>query len=139
MIIKSAIIQKLIGAAKQAIPSAYCPYSHYPVGAAVLMGSGRIYRGCNVENSSFGLTCCAERVAIFNAISQGEKEIKALCIAARFAKPCGACRQVLWEFGSKDTLVLCIHLDPIRKKQRISRAKMSHLLPQPFNPSEAGL
>lgn len=82
--------------------NAYTPYSHFKVGAAVLAASGKIYCGCNIENASYGLTCCAERNAIFAAVCAGERDFKALCVVADGDKPvapCGACRQVIAEFG----------------------------------------
>jgi len=97
----------LIEAAQSARAHAYAPYSTYHVGAAVLGGSGRIYSGCNVENTSYGLTVCAERVAIWKAISEGEREIVALLVASENgATPCGACRQVLFEFGPTARVLL---------------------------------
>lgn len=93
--------EKLIEAARAAINTAYAPYSKFQVGAAVLGESGRVYAGSNVENASFGLTICAERVAVLKAISEGEKTIKAVAVAnsaGRRAFPCGACRQVIAEF-----------------------------------------
>jgi len=97
----------LIEAAQSARAHAYAPYSTYQVGAAVLGGSGRIYSGCNVENTSYGLTVCAERVAILKAISEGEREIVALLVATENgATPCGACRQVLFEFGPTARVLL---------------------------------
>lgn len=135
----SAMRQKLIHTAKQAQKTAYCPYSRYPVGAAVLAESGKIYAGCNVENASLGLTCCAERTAIFNAISHGEKKIRSVCIVARSAKPCGACRQVMMEFALKDAELITVNWDPIQKNRKITFTKISRSLPQPFNPAEAGL
>ncbi|MDH7482085.1 MAG: cytidine deaminase [Armatimonadota bacterium] len=93
--------EKLIEAARAAINTAYAPYSKFQVGAAVLGESGRVYAGSNVENASFGLTICAERVAVLKAISEGEKTIKAIAVAnsaGRRAFPCGACRQVIAEF-----------------------------------------
>lgn len=135
----SAMRQRLIHIAKQAQKMAYCPYSRYPVGAAVLAESGRIYAGCNVENASLGLTCCAERTAIFNAISHGEKRIRSVCIVARSAKPCGACRQVMMEFALREGELITVNWDPIRKNQKITFTKISRSLPQPFNPAEAGL
>jgi cytidine deaminase len=130
---------KLIEAAKNAQKNAYCPYSRYPVGAAVMMDSGRIFTGCNVENASFGLTVCAERVAIFKAVSHGEKKIKALCVAAKSAKPCGACRQVIIEFAPKDAEIIYVDWFPMAKKQKVTLTKAGRLLPQAFDPSEAGL
>ena len=97
----------LIEAATKARGNAYAPYSGYQVGAAALGGSGRIYSGCNVENTSYGLTVCAERVAILKAISEGEKEVAALAVATENgAPPCGACRQVLFEFGPTARILL---------------------------------
>jgi cytidine deaminase len=130
---------RLIEAAKAVQKNAYCPYSRYPVGASVLAESGRIYTGCNVENASFGLAICAERVAIFKAVSHGEKRIKALCVAAKSAKPCGACRQVIIEFAPKDAEIIYVDWFPMAKKQKITLTKAGKLLPQAFDPSEAGL
>lgn len=95
-----AQIQSLIDAAIEAREQAYAPYSEYKVGAAILTGSGRVVTGCNVENVSFGLSNCAERTAVFKAVSEGEREILAVAVATDNAgSPCGACRQVLVEFG----------------------------------------
>lgn len=136
---RAAIRAKLIEAAKAAQKNAYCPYSRYPVGASVLAGSGRVYSGCNVENASFGLAICAERVAIFKAISSGEKKILALCVAAKSAAPCGACRQVIIEFAPKDAEMIYVDWFPMAKKQKITFTKAGRLLPLAFNPSDAGL
>ena len=97
--------QELMNNAKEAAKNSYSPFSRFAVGAAVITSSGKIYRGCNVENSSFGLTNCAERTAIFKAVSEGEKEILAVAIYSPNSDscyPCGACRQVLYEFQSDD-------------------------------------
>ena len=133
------IRKKLITAAKTAQKRAYCPYSRYPVGAAALMESGKIYTGCNIENASFGLSCCAERTAIFNAIAHGEKKLRALAIVAKSAAPCGACRQVIIEFALKDTEIIFVDWQPLEKKEKISYSTAAKLLPKPFNPSQAGL
>jgi len=96
----------LIQIAKQARERAYAPYSHYAVGAALLTASGKIYRGSNVENAAYPVTICAERVAVFNAISEGERDFLALAVVTQNAgSPCGSCRQVMAEFGL-ETLVL---------------------------------
>jgi cytidine deaminase len=117
----------LIEAAQSARAHAYAPYSTYHVGAAVLGGSGRIYSGCNVENTSYGLTVCAERVAILKAISEGEREIAALAVASENgATPCGACRQVLFEFGPT-ARVLLSGADGTRKE-----LTLDDLLPDAF-------
>lgn len=95
----------LMDKAKEASQASYSPFSRFAVGAAVYMKSGKIYQGCNVENSSFGLTNCAERTAIFKAVSEGDKEILAIAIYSPNADscyPCGACRQVLYEFQTDD-------------------------------------
>lgn len=98
---------ELVQRAVQARERAYAPYSHYRVGAAVLGKSGHIHTGCNVENASYGLTVCAERTAIFKAVSEGEIEFEALAVVtSNGASPCGACRQVYFEFASPDAPVI---------------------------------
>jgi cytidine deaminase len=100
----------LAEAAKRASAKAYAPYSRYAVGAAVRAADGRVFSGCNVENASYGLSICAERNAIFQAVAAGAREIVALAMytpTAAVATPCGACRQVLREFGG-DAEVLCV-------------------------------
>jgi cytidine deaminase len=102
--------RRLAGAARAACAHAYCPYSRFPVGAALLTADGWIAGGCNVENASFGLTSCAERNAIFRAITDGATSIVALVLYTPTAEPlapCGACRQVIVEFG-RDAEVRCI-------------------------------
>ena len=97
--------QELMNNAKEASKNSYSPFSRFAVGAAVITSSGKIYKGCNVENSSFGLTNCAERTAIFKAVSEGEREILAVAIYSPNSDscyPCGACRQVLYEFQPDD-------------------------------------
>ena len=92
----------LLQAAKEARLRAYAPYSHFPVGAAVQTAGGKIYTGCNIENASYGLTNCAERTAIFTAVAAGEQELQAIAVVANTPEPvapCGACRQVMAEFG----------------------------------------
>lgn len=97
----------LMNKAKEASKMSYSPFSRFAVGAAVLAKSGTIYSGCNVENSSFGMTICAERCAVFKAISEGEKEILAVAIYSPNAddcNPCGACRQVMYEFQGDEEI-----------------------------------
>jgi len=104
---------QLARAAAAARKNSYSPYSNYAVGAAVTGNSGKIYSGANVENASYGLTMCAERAAIFAAVSAGEKEIKAVAICgAEGCMPCGACLQVMSEFCGKDTPVYLITRKP---------------------------
>ena len=92
----------LVAAARAAAARSYSPYSHYAVGAALLAEDGRVFTGCNVENASYGLTNCAERTALFKAVSEGARRFRALAIAGGTARapalPCGACRQVIAEF-----------------------------------------
>jgi cytidine deaminase len=97
-------VRELIEAALAAQQNAYCPYSNYPVGAAVRTADGQIFRGCNVENASYGLCNCAERTAVFSAIAAGApRTITAVAVVtADGGSPCGACRQVLAEFAPKD-------------------------------------
>jgi cytidine deaminase len=98
--------EKLVAQAREARQRAYAPYSGYTVGAALLTKSGRIYNGCNVENAVYPLCTCAERVAVVKAVSEGEKEFKALAVATENGgAPCGSCRQTLREFG-EDIVVL---------------------------------
>lgn len=109
MSIKAETIETLISLAKDASQRAYCPYSGFRVGAAALAASGKIFVGCNVENASYGLTICAERNAIFSMIAHGEAEVLAIAIytpTPSATAPCGACRQVLIEFGP-DASVVC--------------------------------
>ena len=121
---------KLVESAKKVREKAYAPYSKFKVGAAVLAASGKIYIGCNVENASFGLTICAERNAVANAIAQGEKKIKAVAIVADTAEltpPCGACRQVIYEFGEEAEILLA----NLKGKRKIF--KITELLREPFS------
>ena len=121
----------LIEAAQAAREQAYAPYSTYQVGSALQTRSGRIYTGCNVENASYGLTICSERVALAKAVSEGERDFDLLAICASGAPaPCGACRQVLHEF-SPDLVLLLV--DP-RKEQGV-KVDLSVLLPQAFQQS----
>ncbi len=124
--------EKLIAAAIAARQNAHAPYSNFRVGAAVRAKSGRIYTGCNVENSTYGLTVCAERVAIFKAVSEGERgfEAAAVCTDAEMlTPPCGACRQILWEFCGD----IEVTLSNLAGKTETHR--MSALFPRPFDSS----
>jgi cytidine deaminase len=117
-------------AARQACGYAYAPYSNFPVGAAVLTDSGQIVTGCNVENASLGLSCCAERVALFNAVSQGQRRIVALAIYTPTetpTMPCGACRQVLQEFAAEAVIISLCQGD-----QRLE-ISLADLLPKAFS------
>ena len=118
------LIQKAINMRSKAL----APYSSYKVGAAVLTESGRIFGGCNIENSSYSLTICAERVALFKAISEGEKKFKALSVSTNNAgMPCGACRQVIWDICGNIGVLICDDNSLITKTESIK------LLPMPFD------
>ena len=122
---------ELVRKALQARESAYAPYSHYKVGAALLGKSGRIYTGCNVENASYGATICAERVVAVKAVSEGELEFEALAVAVdgdEPGSPCGICRQFLAEFGTGLRLVL-VNL----KGARVDTT-LEEYLPEAFTP-----
>lgn len=110
IVITEEKLLELFDLAVQASKLSYSPYSKFPVGAAILTGDGRIFTGCNIENRSFGLTNCAERTAMFNAVSEGARRILAVAIATPKSEypvgPCGACRQVLSEFGEGSVPVL---------------------------------
>lgn len=124
--------EKLIAAAKKARENAYAPFSKFKVGAALLAKSGRVYVGCNVENASYGLTVCAERVAIFKAVSEGERGFAAIAVVTdtdTLTPPCGACRQIIWEFCG-DVPVILANL-----KGKIARESSGKLLPRPFDSS----
>jgi cytidine deaminase len=126
-------LRELKAAARAAAARAYAPYSKFRVGAAILSASGRIFSGCNVENASYGLTCCAERNAIFGAIGSGEKRLRLRCVVVYTptdipAAPCGACRQVINEFGPDAQIIsFC------RGKGSIV-SNVRHLLPDSFGP-----
>ncbi|MBQ4868905.1 cytidine deaminase [Priestia megaterium] len=103
------LIDEAIAASKQA----HVPYSHFHVGAALLTTDGKIYRGCNIENASYGLTNCAERTAIFKAVSEGDKQFSAIAVVGDTdgpISPCGACRQVLAEFCDEHTQIILANL-----------------------------
>ncbi len=119
----------LIKAARRARELAYSEYSGFSVGAAAVTSDGRIFTGCNIENSSFGLAICAERTAVFKAVSEGYREIAGLVILTDNtppSRPCGACRQVLFEFNPSME-ILCVNLDGRRDMFRLG-----DLYPEPF-------
>jgi cytidine deaminase len=127
--------QKLIQAAQEARQWAYAPYSNYPVGAALLTASGKIYDGVNVENAAYPTGMCAERVAVFKAISEGERQFAALAVVtANGGTPCGSCRQVLSEFGS-DILVLIAN----DQGELLVETSLEKLLPSAFGPTDLHL
>ena len=123
--------EDLMALAERAQSLAYAPYSDYAVGAALLTASGEVFLGCNVENASYGLTICAERTALFKAVSEGHHRFQALAIATpsrRGNGPCGACRQVLREFSTDLTIY-------VREDQQgIVELRLEKLLPRAFGP-----
>ena len=122
----------LIAAAKLARENAHAPYSNFRVGAALRAKSGRIFTGCNVENATLGLTCCAERTAIFKAVSEGERGFDAISVVTdtdTLTPPCGACRQLIWEFCGDVPVVLS------NLKGKTEVLQMRDLFPKPFDSS----
>lgn len=120
----------LIQRARAARRRAVAPYSKFKVGAALLAEDGKIYTGCNIENASYGLTICAERVAVFKALSEGAHRFSKIAVVAdtrRLTPPCGACRQILWEFCG-DAVILLANL-----RGRVHRHQMHELLPYAFD------
>ena len=122
--------QALIDLANTARQRAYVPYSNYPVGAALRTKTGRIFTGVNVENAAYPQTMCAERVAVFKAVSEGEKEFEVISVVTdNGGSPCGGCRQVLAEFGL-DTIVLLAD----RNGKLLKETTVKELLPEAFTP-----
>ena len=128
---------ELMRLAEEARKLSYCPYSHFAVGAALLTKSGKIYTGCNIENASYTPTNCAERTAVFKAVSEGEKEFVAIAVIGapegekgKFCAPCGVCRQVLREFCSLDFRIL------LGTTEEVQAYTLNDLLPASFAPSD---
>jgi len=128
--------KELVKLAQEIKENAYAPYSGFRVGAALLTGSGRVFTGVNIENASFGATNCAERTAIFKAVSEGEKSIRTIAIASDsddFVFPCGICRQVIAEFCDRDTKIICS-----RKDGEYKIYTVKELLPHAFTEINLG-
>lgn len=128
---------ELMRLAEDARAYSYTPYSHFAVGAALLTKSGKVYTGCNIENSSYTPTVCAERTAVFKAVSEGEREFAAIAIIGgpagqkgRFCAPCGVCRQVLREFCALDFRIL------LGTTEEVQTFTLGDLLPTSFAPSD---
>ena len=122
----------LIRAARDVRRHAHAPFSRFRVGAALETRDGTIVTGCNVENVSYGLTMCAERVAIFKALSEGHRRFRRVAIAADTTAPtppCGACRQILWEFGGDLEVIV------VNRRRELGRWQLRDLLPLPFDAS----
>lgn len=129
--------KELIQEAIEARENAYAPYSHFKVGAALLAKSGKIYRGCNIENAGYTPTNCAERTAFFKAVSEGEREFEAIAIVAgpeggelAFTAPCGVCRQVMMEFCDYETFRILLGTG----KESYQELTLKEMLPYGFGP-----
>lgn len=123
-------MDRLVEAALAARENAYAPFSKFKVGAAIEDAAGRIHTGCNVENATYGLTVCAERVAVLKAVSEGAREFRRVVVAADtdvLTPPCGACRQILWEFCGDVEIVLA------NPRGKLETFRMKELLPRPFD------
>lgn len=122
----------LVEAALDARESAHAPFSHFKVGAALEDETGRVFTGCNIENATYSLTICAERVAVFKAISEGARKFRRIVVAADtdvLTPPCGSCRQILWEFcGDIDVTLVNLH-------GKVETFRMKDLFPRPFDAS----
>ena len=124
--------EKLVECAGRARENAYAPYSNFRVGAALEASNGKVFTGSNVENSTYGLTVCAERVALWKAISEGEREFTRIAVVTdseRPAFPCGACRQLLWEFCGDIEVILA------NTEGQKESCRLTDLLPHPFDRS----
>jgi len=123
-------VNALLDAARQARGHAHAPFSHFQVGAALETHEGKWFMGCNIENATYGLTLCAERVAIFKAISEGERRFTRIAIVADTVNPtppCGACRQILWEFAGDIEIILG------NLEEETGRYRLKDLFPHPFD------
>lgn len=130
--------KELVREAIAAMERAYTPYSGFRVGAALLTKSGRIYRGCNIENAAYTPTNCAERTAFFKAVSEGEREFEAICIVGGkdgnltgYTAPCGVCRQVMMEFCDPQEFRIILALD----EEQVKEYRLEELLPEGFGPA----
>ena len=131
------LAEEMIELAIGQLQYSYTPYSGFKVGAALLTKDGKFYTGCNIENAAFTPTNCAERTAFFKAVSEGEREFRAICIVggkdgvpAEYTAPCGVCRQVMMEFCDPDTFQIILAIDPDRYKIYT----LKELLPMGFGP-----
>lgn len=128
--------QDLIAAARAMLPRAYAPYSDFCVGAALESEDGRVFTGCNVENAAYGTSLCAERGALLKAVSEGARHFRRIAIVGSGSEPCspcGACRQMLWEFApTLELLCACT------QSEAVAHHTLSALLPQAFGPTQVG-
>lgn len=127
---RDSVRENLLAVARDARRYAYAPYSGYTVGAAVWCEDSRVFAGANVENASYGLSVCAERVAVFRAVSEGARRILAVAVVTRDGgTPCGACRQVLAEFADEDAIVWCTSAE----SDTVEEYRLGDLIPKAFN------
>lgn len=131
------LAEKMIGLAIEQLKYSYSPYSHFKVGAALLTEEGKLYTGCNIENAAYTPTNCAERTAFFKAVSEGEREFRAICIVGgkdgiltEYAAPCGVCRQVMMEFCNPETFQIIL----ATSKEQYEIFTLKELLPLGFGP-----
>ena len=131
-------LDELKAAAVAMLDRAYCPYSRFPVGAALECSDGTVFTGCNIENAGYTATNCAERTAFFKAVSEGVKEFQAICVVGgkagvltEYAAPCGVCRQVMMEFCNPETFQVILAVD----KEHYNVYTLKELLPLGFGPS----
>jgi len=130
--LENEVVERLVAAARSARERAYAPYSNFSVGAAVMCADGRVFEGCNIENASYGLTICAERAAMFGAVSAGCGRIDAIAIAGPGEKPlspCGACRQVMLELAPDAEVIMA-------GEERHRRRTVTELLPDAFGETD---
>jgi cytidine deaminase len=129
---KSIPVKQLVARARDARERAHAPFSRFKVGAALVAHDGRVFTGCNVENATYGLTICAERVAIFKAVSEGADRFERIAVVTateHLTPPCGACRQIIWEFCGDIPVVLS------NLEGKTEQFQMSKLFPRPFDQS----
>ena len=125
--------EELKAAAAAMLDRAYCPYSHFPVGAALECADGTVFTGCNIENAAYGPTNCAERTAVFKAVSEGHRKFKRIAIATageKMSGPCGVCRQVMMEFCDPETFKIILATDT----EHYQVFRLTELLPMGFGP-----
>ena len=134
---EQVMVEKLIDTAIEQLKFSYTPYSNFKVGAALLIKSGKIYTGCNIENASYTPTNCAERTAFFKAVSEGVRDFQAICIVGgkdgkltEYTAPCGVCRQVMMEFCNPKTFQIILAVD----KERYEIYTLEELMPLGFGP-----
>lgn len=133
------MIEGLIKEAEKAMRRAVAPYSKFKVGAALVTKKGKIYTGCNIENSSLMLSVCAEKVALLKALSEGKRSFKAIAIVSnseKYCYPCGSCRQMLWEFAKDVDIYLSCNRQGFQNIKGIKKYSLNEFLPYPFTPLE---